>query len=164
MEKRGFKDTELFLLHEIVIALDQIARVRILEPEGMTYPEFLVLMAAREFSAPTQEEVSGYLNMSASLVSQRVSSLVRKGFILQETIPENKRKVKLSLTENGKEKLEKIYTAMAYCSDGLFDSLGPGRSVFRDTLARLGDGLKAELGADCSGDNTGGKKGENNVI
>ena len=151
MGGRGFKETELFLLHELVIGLDQFARVRILDPEGMTYPEFLVLMAAREFPAPTQEDVSVYLSMSTSLVSQRVSSLVRKGLILQETIPENKRKVRLIPTETGKEKLEKIYGAMAHCSDGLFDSLGPGRAAFRDTLARLGEGLRTEQGRDSGG-------------
>jgi len=150
MHRRGFKETELFLLHEIVICLDQIARKQILDPETLTYPEFLVLMSSRELSAPTQDEVSGCLNMSKSLVSQRVSALVAKGLINQESIPGNKRKVRLVATEDGVAKLDRVYKSMAVSSDSLFNTLGADRAAFRDTLAGLARILNTELAALCA--------------
>ena len=85
MAAEGFKDSEIYLLHEITTRLDRIARLRILGPSGITYPEFLVLMAARELPAPTQEEVCAFVDMSKSLVSQRVSALMKKGFLSGRT-------------------------------------------------------------------------------
>jgi DNA-binding MarR family transcriptional regulator len=149
MEGRGFQDTELFLLHEIVIVLDQLARVQILEPKGMTYPEFLVLMAAREFSGPTQQEVGRFLNMSTSLVSQRVSALVKKGFLIQEAVPENRRKVCLAPTASGADILEVIYREMKDHTDGVFDCMGPNRAAFREALVKIGEGLKSQLVEEC---------------
>ena len=145
MPDTGFKETELFLLHEIVIRLDRLARTTILDPEGITYPEFLVLMAARELPSSTQDGVAEYLDMSKSLVSQRVSSLMLKGLALQQADPESRRKINLVLTEAGSTKVEAIYAAMVHSTDELFESLGSLRGTFRDALAGLAGGLaKAE--------------------
>ena len=145
MPDTGFKETELFLLHEIVIRLDRLARTTILDPEGITYPEFLVLTAARELPSSTQDGVAEYLDMSKSLVSQRVSSLMLKGLALQQADPESRRKIKLVLTEAGSTKVEAIYAAMVHSTDELFESLGSLRGTFRDALAGLAGGLaKAE--------------------
>ena len=146
MPDAGFKETELFLLHEIVIRLDRLARKTVLDPAGITYPEFLVLMAARELPAPTQDAVAAFLDMSRSLISQRVSSLMKKGLARQDADPKSRRKIKLVLTETGRTKVEAIYAAMVESSDGLFGNLGQHRGAFRDTLSALAGGLAREEG------------------
>jgi len=146
MRGGGFKDSELYLLHEITIRLDRLARLRILAPAGVTYPEFLVLMAARELSAPTQEEVSAFLDMSKSLVSQRVSSLMKKGLVRQEGDPGNRRRVKLGVTSAGEKRVSGIYDAMITSTVELFAGLGRYRPAFRDALARLAEALAREEG------------------
>ena len=146
MAKAGFKDTELYLLHEITIRLDRIARLRILAPAGITYPEFLVLMAARELPSPTQDDVGAFLDMSKSLVSQRVSALMKKGYLRQTDDPDNRRKVKLALTPRGAKGVGDIYRAMESASRQLLASLGNARGPFRDTLATLAELLAAEEG------------------
>jgi DNA-binding MarR family transcriptional regulator len=146
MARKGFKDSEVYLLHEITTRLDRIARLRILAPAGITYPEFLLLMAARELSAPTQEDVGAFLDMSKSLVSQRVSSLLKKGLVNQMGDPENRRRVKLGLTREGQERVTKIYRAMVSSTTGLFNALQEFRPAFRESLARLAEGLAREEG------------------
>lgn len=146
MARKGFKDSEVFLLHEITTRLDRIARLRILAPAGITYPEFLLLMAARELPAPTQEDVSAFLDMSKSLVSQRVSSLLKKGLLDQMVDPENRRRVKLGLTPSGQERITKIYRAMMSSTTELFSTLQESRPAFRESLARLAEGLAREEG------------------
>jgi len=38
MAEASFKDSEVFMLHEIVTRLDRLARMRILEREHITFP------------------------------------------------------------------------------------------------------------------------------
>lgn len=146
MRSEGFKESEVYLLHEITTRLDRIARLRFLAPAGITYPEFLILMSARELPAPTQEEVSIFVDMSKSLVSQRVSALIKKGLLKQDGDPENRRKVKLRLTRVGEEKMSRIYDQMLSSSAELFDAMGDFRSAFRNALIRMSENLALEEG------------------
>jgi MarR family transcriptional regulator, organic hydroperoxide resistance regulator len=137
MAKSWFIETEVFLLHEIVVLLDGLARKRVLEPLGLTYSEFLVAMSAREFDAPTQSEVGFRLEMSKSLVSQRVASLVQKDILCQRRDPANRRQVRLELTKNGAVVTETIYRQLADNAEEIFEVLGPSRPDFRQSLLRL---------------------------
>ncbi len=144
MKKSWFTETEVFLLHEIVGRLDRIARTRVLESRGISYPEFLVAMAVRELESPSHGEVGKLLDMSKSLVSQRVSSLMTKGVVLQNRNNDNRRQVQLELTASGRKILEQVYRELAEQASGLFDLLGTGRPRFRQALQLLRDALAAE--------------------
>ena len=146
MRGKGFKDSEIYLLHEITTRLDRIARLRFLAPTGITYGEFLILMSARELPAPTQEEVSVFVDMSKALVSQRVSALMKKGFLRQDSDPENRRRVKLSLTGAGEEEVARIYDAMVSSSAELFDAMGDFRPAFHDALLTMTEDLARKEG------------------
>jgi len=144
MKNSWFTETEVFLLHEVVSRLDRIARKRVLDARGVSYPEFLVAMAVREGSAPTQGEVCDLLDMSKSLVSQRVASLMTKGFLEQRRESPDRRQARLALTPEGRETLQAIYHAMATNSSRLFEALGPARQQFREALVFLQKALVAE--------------------
>jgi DNA-binding MarR family transcriptional regulator len=75
-------ETEVFPLHEIVARLDRLARKRVLNSVGLSYGEFVLAMAVNEMERPTQAEVGELLDMSKSLVSQRVGGLLAKDFIV----------------------------------------------------------------------------------
>ena len=137
MAKPSFKDSEVFMLHEIVTRLDRIARTRILEPEDVTFPECLVLMAVREMRTPAQVDVGAFLDMSKSLVSQRVSALLKKGFLLQSPDPRSRRHVRLELTAGGRKTIDRIYAAMIKQSSRYFEMLGRSHPAFVDALERL---------------------------
>lgn len=146
MAQRPFRESEVFLLHQLVIHLDRLARVRILDPAGVTYPEFLVLLTVRELGGPTQDEAAASLDMSKSLVSQRVSALIKKGLIVQTPRADNRRQVSLGLTEVGAALIEGLYGALSGSSDRLFSLLGPGREGFHSALTLLSATLENEPG------------------
>jgi MarR family transcriptional regulator, organic hydroperoxide resistance regulator len=143
-ESSWFTQTEAFLLHEIVTRLDRLARKRVLDARGVSYAEFLVAMAVREMARPTHGEVGDLLDMSKSLVSQRVSGLLAKGFVLQRRDERNRRQVRLELTATGQEALEAIYQELSGSASKIFDSLGALRPQFRNALCRLQEALAAE--------------------
>ncbi len=144
MKNSWFTETEVFLLHEVVSRLDRIARKRVLDPRGVSYPEFLVAMAVREMSEPTQGEVVDVLDMSKSLVSQRVAARMAKGFLEQRRERPDRRQARLALTPKGREALEGIYQLMASNASRLFEALGPSQPQFRQSLLFLRQALVAE--------------------
>jgi DNA-binding MarR family transcriptional regulator len=149
MKNSWFTQTEVFLLHEIVARLDRIARRRVLDAKGVSYPEFLVAMAVREMAQPTHSEVGDLLDMSKSLVSQRVTGLLAKGFVAQRRDAQNRRLVRLELTSAGQEALEQIYRELAKHASSLFGVLGSSRRQFMRSLCRLRDALNAEDARDA---------------
>ncbi len=136
-----FTETEVFLLHEIVVRLDRLARQRVLDAIGLSYAEFVLAMAVNEMERPTQADVGELLDMSKSLVSQRVGGLLAKGFLVQQRQPENRRQVRLELTAAGRRTLETIYEQLAGNAANIFDVLGPSRPQFLQSLRRLRDAL-----------------------
>jgi len=144
MKKSWFTQTEAFLLHEIVARLDRLARKRVLDARGVSYAEFLIAMAVREMARPTHGEVGDLLDMSKSLVSQRVAGLLAKGFVVQRRDEQNRRQVRLELTETGQDALEEIYQELANGASKIFDVLGTSRPQFLKSLRRLQDALAAE--------------------
>ena len=148
MKNSWFTQTEVFLLHEIVARFDRLAPRRVLEAKGISYPEFLVAMAVRELPQPTHGEVGKLLDMSKSLVSQRVGTLLAKRFIVQRRDPENRRQVRLALTKSGQQALEGVYEELATSASTIFDVLGPKRRQFLQSLRRLQDALIAAEASD----------------
>jgi DNA-binding MarR family transcriptional regulator len=145
-----FIDTEVFLLHEVVARLDRLARRRVLDAAGLSYSEFVLAMAVNEMKLPTQAEVGELLDMSKSLVSQRVGGLLAKGFLVQRREAGNRRQVRLELTGTGRRTLEAIYGQLAGNAEALFEILGPARPQFLASLRRLRDAVAA-VEADLAG-------------
>ena len=143
--KPGFADSEAYMLHEIVIRLDRRARTRSLNAHGLTYTEFLVMVAVRELPDPSQSSVADAFDFSASAVSQKVSSLLGKGLLTQRRDDENRRIVRLSLTTAGDELLNKVYGELSACASEVFDTLGDRRPEFHAALTSLLTTLR-ELG------------------
>lgn len=132
-----FSESELYLMHSLVIGLDRIARESLLEPFKVTFNEFLVLMAVREMSSPVHQDVARYLDISKSLVSQRVRLLVERKLLRQVQNRENRREVILVLTAKGRTQVEKMYEILLSAGNRLFESLGTQRDSFRLELTLL---------------------------
>jgi DNA-binding MarR family transcriptional regulator len=141
MNDAWFSKTEVFLLHEIVARLNRLAQKRVLEPEGVSYAEFLVALAVQELGEPTQSEVCDWAEMSKSVVSQRVATLLAKGLVEQRREMSDRRQVRLALTPLGQETLAAMCRQLAGNASKLFDLLGPGRDRFRQSLFMLRQAL-----------------------
>jgi DNA-binding MarR family transcriptional regulator len=143
MERAPFRDSEIYKLHEICIRLDGYAQARLLPPLGITYPEFLVLMAVEETAhvthsdMATHSDVAAMLEMSKSLVSQRVSALEKKGLLRQAVNTSNKREHHLVLNSKGKAVVSRAFDALLSAADGVFAALGGGRKRLNDALDRV---------------------------
>ena len=137
MTERHFRDTEVYLLHKLVIRIDQYARDHVLGNAGITYAEFLVLMAAADVAVPVQENLCQYLDQSKSLISQRIAALKTKGLLRQEERPENRRQTLVFLTPAGGEVLARVTGLLSRAGDSLFEGWGAGRDGFRDQLLTL---------------------------
>lgn len=131
--------SEVFLLHEIVTALDRVARLSYLNRHGLSFTEFLVMMMVDQLGNPSQTEVGRMLDFSNSSVSQKVSSLREKGIVRQERDPKSRRTVRLSLTEAGRAKLEVVYPELDAAAERIFVQLGEKRADFHAALLVLRD-------------------------
>jgi DNA-binding MarR family transcriptional regulator len=131
-----FTDSEVYKLHELVIRLDTIAQKEVLAPIGLTYAEFLVLMAVREIPQPRQQDVSEMIGASKSLVSQRVKALAEKRLLRQAVNRDNRREHRLELTRKGSEVLGAAYAALLEAAHGVFASLGRERAALNGILDR----------------------------
>ncbi|MEI8095701.1 MAG: MarR family winged helix-turn-helix transcriptional regulator [Spirochaetales bacterium] len=137
MTEADFRETEVFLLHKLVIHLDQFARNEVLRNEGITYSEFLVLMAVAEVEVPVHDNVCRYLDQSKSLVSQKITALRTKGLVRQQERSENRRQTLVYLTAEGAQVLSRTAGLLSAASEELFTLLGAGRETFHNDLRVL---------------------------
>ena len=144
MEKSWFTQTEAFLLHEIVTRLDRLARKRVLDAKGVSYAEFLIAMAVREMASPTHGEIGDLLDMSKLLVSQRVTTLMAKGLVVQHRDERSRRPVRLELTAPGRTALEEIYGELTTKAERIFNALGGARAGFLQSPRCVQTALAAE--------------------
>ena len=78
---------------------------KVLRPMGLTEPQFNVLTliyAARGKPISSQVIQSGMIQRQSN-VTRIVDKLVRRGWVTRDTCPENRRKVDITITEEGKE-------------------------------------------------------------
>jgi DNA-binding MarR family transcriptional regulator len=137
-----FRESEIYRLHEIVIRLDGYAQSRLLPPLGLTYPEFLVMMAVNEGASSTHGEVAAMLAMSKSLISQRVKALEGKKLLRQAVNAHNRREHRLELSPRGRDVLARAYDRMLAATDGVFASLGRERQSLRKLLEQVLDRVR----------------------
>lgn len=83
---------------------------------GLTVPQLLCLRAVdelgREGGEITIARVSGRVQLSAATVSRIVERLVRAELVLRERGRQDRRRVSLSLTEAGRERLAELPTPL----------------------------------------------------
>jgi DNA-binding MarR family transcriptional regulator len=132
-----FSESEVYKLHEIVIRLDAYAQGVLLAPIGVTYAEFLVLMAVRESRTSTHQDISGAIGASKSLVSQRVKSLEAKRMARQVVNAKNRREHFIELTPKGNQTLDRAYASLLNASEDVFGPLGKERGRLNLILDRM---------------------------
>jgi DNA-binding MarR family transcriptional regulator len=113
----------------------------VLEPHGLTVPQFLVVMAlyrqARHEWAPLiQSEVATRLGMDANTTSQIVRGLERRGILQRTKHPKDARARALALTDEGRE-IARTASADARRFNDTYFSV-----ISADQLAALGHTLE----------------------
>jgi MarR family transcriptional regulator, organic hydroperoxide resistance regulator len=83
----------------------------VLEPLGLTHPQYLVMLALWQYGTLSVKELSGLLQLDPGTLSPLLKRLETAGLLRRERDPKDQRNLALALTDKGRalrEQAEKI--------------------------------------------------------
>ncbi len=101
-------ETSLLLGDQLCFALHSAARaisrayVEVLREEGMTYPQYLVLLCLFENDGQTVSEIGRLLALDSGTLTPIFKRLEAEGIVSRRRSSEDERKVEIWLTETGR--------------------------------------------------------------
>ena len=112
------------LCFEVYKAANQFTKLyaKTLQPFGLTYPQYLVLLALWEQDRQTTSGLCEKLNLGIGTLNPVLQKLVEKGWLDKTPSPKDKRAAYFSLTSFAKEERPKIEQAIVnklFCFDFL---------------------------------------------
>ena len=97
----------------------------ILEPLGLTHPQYLVMLALWERSPRSLGDLSDDLALDSATASPLVKRLEAQGLVRRERRPDNERRLDITLTERGealradtRQCVSTVPRSVTYCSYG----------------------------------------------
>jgi MarR family transcriptional regulator, organic hydroperoxide resistance regulator len=75
----------------------------LLEPMGLTHPQYLVMLALWQHERLTVRELSDLVSLDSATLSPLVKRLVATGYLRKDRDPDDERSVIVSLTSRGRE-------------------------------------------------------------
>lgn len=111
----------------------------ILDPLGLTHPQYLVMLALWERSPRTVRSIADDLHLESATITPLLKRLERAGYIERTRNPKNERELAVDLTERGaalRERAEKVPAAVV-------ERLGLPLPVLEDLRDRLTELLHA---------------------
>ncbi|WP_406052308.1 MarR family winged helix-turn-helix transcriptional regulator [Kribbella sp. NBC_00889] len=113
MAERQMRQTDLenplALEHQVCFALAIAARSVIalyrpvLEPMGLTHPQYLVMLALWEFEPVSVKDLSGMLQLEPATLSPLLKRLESAGLLRRDRDTRDERSLAVSLTEKGRD-------------------------------------------------------------
>lgn len=116
-----------------------------LEPLGLTYLQYLALLALWEKRPQAVGEVGNRLNLDSGTLTPLFKRLEAVGLVTRRRDPEDERRVMIDLTDAGVAMREKVM----HVPGGIFDKLPMPLEdliVLKEHLVRLVDGLRKREG------------------
>jgi DNA-binding MarR family transcriptional regulator len=101
-------DNPLALEHQVCFALAVAARTVIalyrpvLEPMGLTHPQYLVMLALWEFEPVSVKDLSGMLQLEPATLSPLLKRLEAAGLLRRDRSPDDERSLAVALTDKGR--------------------------------------------------------------
>ena len=74
----------------------------VLEPLGLTHPQYLVMLALWQHGSLSVKDLSGLLQLDPGTLSPLLKRLESAGLLLRERDPEDQRNLALALTDKGR--------------------------------------------------------------
>jgi DNA-binding MarR family transcriptional regulator len=102
-------DDPLALEQQVCFALSVAARSVVaiyrplLEPMGLTHPQYLVMLALWQDSPLTQRRLSELLQLDPGTLSPLLKRLEANGYLRRERDPADERSLAITLTDRGRE-------------------------------------------------------------
>jgi DNA-binding MarR family transcriptional regulator len=153
---KSFTDTEkdetslMKTYDQVLVSLRQIIRAidlhsKHLEREsGLTGPQLLVMQLIGSSGEITAGVIARKVSLSQATVTSIIDRLERKGLLRRERSTDDKRKVMVSLTEQGGKALEKAPTLMQESFINAFNRLEDGeQALILSSLQRVASMMNA---------------------
>ena len=93
---------------------------------GVTTPQFNILMVVAHFgegAGVTIKETAAQIHVSGAFVTGEVKKLIRHGLLVKRTDDDDRRKVRLTLTEAANARLENLTTTLRDVNDAFLELL-----------------------------------------
>ena len=113
---------------------------RPLEPLGITYTQYVVMMVFWEFGGMTEKELGKKVHLDSGTLAPLLKRLEKQGLVNRVRPGDNERSLFISLTEKGealKEKAVKVPVQMAGCIDLPVDELIELKKLLDKALLRM---------------------------
>ena len=125
-------DQLCFAAYSFTHALNRAYRP-LLEPLGLTYPQYLVMVTLWNQDGRTVKELSGILFLESSTLTPLLKRLETAGLITRTRNPKDEREVLIHLTEKG-EALKSETSTITHC---IVDTLGMDADIIADIKASV---------------------------
>jgi DNA-binding MarR family transcriptional regulator len=112
-----------------------------LEPLGLTYPQYLVMLLLWERDGRSVNELGAPLHLDSGTLTPLLKRMEAAGFLSRQRDAKDERVTRIHLTAHGKSLSEtaRAIPAAMLCASGLDVT---GLSELRDRIAELGEGLR----------------------
>ena len=74
-----------------------------LEPLGLTYTQYIVMMILWEYGSMTEGELGKIIHLESGTLTPLLKRLEKQGFIIRSRLESNERKLSIELTDKGLE-------------------------------------------------------------
>lgn len=131
---------EGFLPYQLAVAAERVSRefARTHQKRfGISIPEWRVLVHLSGADAVSVREIHARVEMDKSKISRAASRLEAAGYVSKEVNNGDRRLVELSLTEAGRELVQKILPEALSYEARVMDELGERAEAFRAALSVL---------------------------
>ncbi|WP_426956206.1 MarR family winged helix-turn-helix transcriptional regulator [Muricoccus radiodurans] len=108
----------------------------LLEPLGLTYPQYLVLLILWEADGRTVKEIGGRLSLDSGTLTPLLKRMEAAGLLRRDRDPEDERQVRIRLTERGRALQARAVEVRAAIGCAL-DEAEEAVTVLRTRLAAL---------------------------
>ena len=111
-----------------------------LEPLGLTYTQYIVMMILWEHGGMTEGELGKIIHLDSGTLAPLLKRLEKQGLIARSRPADNERTLFLTLTEEGRElktAAETVPCAMANCIPLEDEELLQLRTLLKKALARM---------------------------
>jgi Transcriptional regulators len=115
----------------------------LLEPLGLTYPQYLVMLALWEDDGQTVKAIGERLGLDSGTLSPLLKRLEQSGLVMRNRDPRDERQVTITLTQKGQDLEHQALTVYAAIGQALGCSMEEAAAL-RDGLIGLKQRLNSE--------------------
>ena len=128
---------------------------------GLTFPQFLIIKHLRKAETPSDHEfantpasIAEHLGYDRPTITGIIDRLVKQGFVLRETNPEDRRSQNISLTPKSRELVQTMEIFFQEVNDNSLTGFPDSEiEIFKSYLLRFIHNLDCPNGENCCGMN-----------